>query len=98
MASLTSSKASSCLRECSRGEAKATSGGEMTGSAIEGRIAPALAKAQLESSANRMCIELLPRLRELWHLLRHVCGDETCFDGLRVAFPWRIPVRHVVTS
>src|SRR5439155_20352063 len=29
-----------------RGEAKATSDGEMTGSAIEGRIAPALANAQ----------------------------------------------------
>src|SRR5260370_1154342 len=51
MASLTSSKASSWRRECSRGEVNATSGGEMTGSAIESRITPASAEAQPEASA-----------------------------------------------
>src|SRR5712664_464579 len=51
MASLTSSKASSCRRECSSGEVNATSGGEMTGSAIECRITSASAKAQLKACA-----------------------------------------------
>src|SRR5205085_4753680 len=61
IASLTSSKASSCRRECSSGEVCGTSGGEMTRSAIEGRITLAQVMAQ---PPQERAIQKKPRLQK----------------------------------